>query len=265
MACKRDRIVEYLKSIGLEVNVCKNKASGNKGFFKVKSNRYRIDVANNLTETEILHVLVHEFMHYLHFVHDKKLKSLDFMFGQTDELILDELRSLTVELIPKQSAKSLYELKNSAKTEIQKIYEELKSSYIDLKLSKPYKEIERNINKSSYKYLLKYDRVKVWEGFIIKQYSIDNLQDYNLTDNEINYLKLKSKQRMMNRINSRISKLNRYYNSPSELLARAFEVYIFDKDKFKKIAPISFSYIENNIKEQKIPELNKMVEIFILT
>ena len=38
-----------------------------------------------LSDEEVLSVLLHEFAHYVHYKHDKKLKSLDFAF---DELTL---------------------------------------------------------------------------------------------------------------------------------------------------------------------------------
>ena len=65
----------------------------------------------------------------------------------------------------------------------------------------------------------------------------------------------------MKRINSKISKLNRYYNSKTELFARAIELYISDKDTFKNKAPILYDKLANIIKNNKIPELTKFVEI----
>ena len=38
-------------------------------------------------------------------------------------------------------------------------------------------------------------------------------------------------------INSKISRLNRYYNSPTELFARSMEAYILNREVFLKKAP----------------------------
>ncbi len=93
------------------------------------------------------------------------------------------------------------------------------------------------------RYLLKYDRVKLIEGFSTKIYSIDNL-DSSLEVQS--YLKLKSLQRALKRVNSRINRLNKYYNSPTELFARALEIYITDRNTFIQKAPELVKYFDNS-------------------
>ena len=117
---KRNRILElvsFIQSLGIEVNIGKNKARGNKGFFRAKEGSFRIDIAKNQKEEEILHLLVHEFAHYLHYTNDKTLKSLDFIFNENDDL-QEEMIELTVNLIPKSSIEPLFRAKDELTEEI---------------------------------------------------------------------------------------------------------------------------------------------------
>ena len=199
MVSERDRIlglIEYLKSLDIEVNFRKNKARGNKGFFKVKSDKFRIDISKELSDAEALRVLVHEFSHYVHYLNDKTLKSLDFLNLKFDEKIEDELISITVDLIPKDSIKPLFEMQKKIKKEIN----ELQSQKINL----------------------------------------------------ISRMELNAKQKLLNRVNSRISRMNRYYNSKTELFARSIEMYAFDVDTFKDKAPNTYQYYENFINNNKL-------------
>jgi predicted DNA-binding protein YlxM (UPF0122 family) len=116
---------------------------------------------------------------------------------------------------------------------------------------------EDKINRSKYRYLLKYDNVKVLEGFFIKKYSISELKG----ENELElYLMIKSKQRLLNRINSKITRLNKYYNSPSELFARAFETFVINPDQLKQISPRIYMLLKDAIDNNKIPLLNGFVQ-----
>jgi transposase len=74
------------------------------------------------------------------------------------------------------------------------------------------------------------------------------------------YLKLKSKQRALKRVNSKISRLNKYYNSPTELFARSFELYIADSNKLLRIAPNVHKEFEKTLKENKIKLLTGFVK-----
>ena len=51
--------------------------------------------------------------------------------------------------------------------------------------------------------------------------------------------------RALNRVKARITRLNRYYNLPTELWARAFEFYANDKKLLEDKAPKIFNAIEN--------------------
>ena len=93
--------------------------------------------------------------------------------------------------------------------------------------------------------MLKYDRVKVFNGFVYKIYTLESLKED--TVDEL-YLKLKSKKRTLNKIKAKINKLNKYYNSPAELFARSFELYITNKTKLKTIAPNVYEKYETIVK-----------------
>ena len=135
MVSERNRIlnlIEYVKSLGIEVNYGKNKARGNKGFFKAKVDNFRIDIAQDLSDEEALRVLVHEFSHYIHFKHDKTLKSLDFIIQDINNELWGELITLTVDAIPKETIKPLFELQNSLMSEIKL----LKTNFLNLNILK---------------------------------------------------------------------------------------------------------------------------------
>lgn len=255
MACERNRIVvltQYLQSLGIDVNIGKNKARGNKGVFIGAKNKYRIDISKNLEEDKILSVIVHEFSHYVHFCYDKTLNSLEFIFDDYDEEIEEELINITVLSVPKDVASKLFDTKETLKKEIKELSALIKSNYSDFKLSTPLLPLERSL-KIPVKYLLKYDRIRVFN----KIYSIEKLkEDFEyLSEIQIAYIMIKSKQRMLKRINSRISKLNKYYNNPTELFARFAEYYFLKQEEALKIAPKATQLMNMVIDYDKIPEL----------
>ena len=184
MASERNRIlnlIDYLETLNIEINWGKNKAQGNKGFFRVKSNQYRIDISKDLSDTEALRVLVHEFAHYIHYKNDKTLKALDFLNTKIDDNITEELISITVDSIPKETIEPLFNMQ---------------------------KELINNIKK-------------------IKSQNNSFLTKFELS----------SKQKILNRINAKISRINRYYNSTTELFARSMEKFILETNDFKNKAP----------------------------
>lgn len=257
MACTRDRIIdliEYSKSLGIEVNIGKNKARGNKGFFKTNSKAYRIDISKGLSDDEILGVLVHELAHFVHYKYDKNLKSLEFMFGDKYTDFEDELIQLTVEAVPKKFAKDIFTQKVELKNNITELSKKIKISYPNIKLSDKKNKIEREIAALPYKYLLKYDCVKTFIGFIPKIYSIRNLKhDFpNIKQEHYDYITLCSLKRNLNRVNHKISTLNKYYNNPSELFARSVECYILKPERMSIIAPKLYSLYKENLQNINI-------------
>ena len=263
MVSKRDRIlkiIEYLESLGVEVNVSRNKARGNKGFFKKNYQGYRIDIAKGLSEDETFSVLIHEFAHFMHYKHDNTLKTLSFILVNEEEY-LDELLELTVECVPKKDIAPLFEEKELLKNEIKRINEDLKREYPDFKLNSQYKPLESKIKRTPYKYLLKHDRVKVLNGFFFEFYSVDEIKE----DCDINrYLILKSKQRQLKRITNKMSKINRYYNSMTELFARSFEIFINNPDKCMQLAPNLTKQYQSVVESKKIKMLNDLLTLLNL-
>ena len=266
MACERNSIVDFIKyieSLGIEVNAGKNKARGNKGFFKACGKKYRIDISKDISGTEILKVLVHEFIHYVHYNYDKTLKSVDFLFGSKFDEYEEDLIKLTVESLPKASIEPLFNECKKLKDEINQLSDKIKIMYPDFKLSVPCKQLEKPITHTPCKYLLKYDRVKVFEGFSFKIYSINDLdKDFQNIDETCRlYIKLQSKRRALKRISSKISRLNRYYNNKSELIARSFEYYVTQPNLMKQKTPELYSYYNEFIKDKKNEFITKMISI----
>ena len=198
MVSERNRIINiinFLESLDIKINLGKNKARGNKGFFSSKADIFRIDIAKGLSEKESLRVLVHEFAHFIHYKHDKTLKTLDFLLNPFTDEMLEELLQLTVDSIPKETIKPLFNTKEALINEIN--------------------ELER--------------------------------KNFNIITN----LELKTKLKLLNRINARISKINRYYNSPTELFARSMEVFMLDNKAFKLKAPILYTIYSDFISNKK--------------
>ena len=255
MACERNRILElkeYLLSLGICVNIGKNKARGHKGLFMHKFDASRIDIAAGIDNENILSVILHEFAHYIHFQNDKNLMSLDFIFDDFNDEIKEELVKITVNDVPKEFAVSLYSKKESLNMELKDLVSKIKRFYPDFKLSEKNTCIENNI-KYPFKYLLKYDRI----NFSGKLYSVMQSEDYGIDEPGVLYILIKSKQRAIRRINARISKLNRYYNCPSELFARFLDAYYTKTDYTKHIAPNACLCLSNS-KNQYIDVLNRI-------
>lgn len=146
MVSDRDRILklrEYLESLGLVVNLGRNKARGNKGFFAVKSEKFRIDLSKDLSDAEALRVLVHEFSHYIHYKNDKTLKSLNFLNAEIDDVLMEELISTTVDLIPKETIKPLFDLRETLKKEIKTKQNQKFSLFMQFELQSSQKKLYR--------------------------------------------------------------------------------------------------------------------------
>ena len=131
MASERDRILrltKYLETLGIQVNIGKNKAFGNKGIFRAVKNVYRIDIAKGQTNDVIIKTLTHEFAHFVHYQYDKSLSNLDFIFPNNDE-ILEELISITVQSIPKSTIQPLFDKKKLLNQEIMQYENQIKVSF----------------------------------------------------------------------------------------------------------------------------------------
>lgn len=248
MASERNRVLElkkYLSLLGISVNIGKNKARGHKGIFMHRFDMSRIDISNEIRDDDkIISVILHEFAHYIHHTYDKKLCSLDFIFGNFTDELKEELIKITVKEVPKETAKTLFAQKENLNNEIKDLLKKIKILYPQFKQSEKNLFIENGLPEPI-KYLLRYDRVNYYNQL----YSIDKLCEYSLEDIERTYILIKSKQRALSRINSRISRINKYYNNPSELFARFVDSYYTNPTYTKKVAPCASEYIkETNIK-----------------
>lgn len=173
MASERNRVTrlaEYITSLGVIVNIGKNKARGNKGIFCKKRDGYRIDISENIEADSTLSTLLHEFAHYIHYCNDSTLSSLDFVFKDLSELEQEELINITVQNVPKEFASSLYKCKQHYMLENKKLVNYIKAVYPNFKVSEPFKPIERLL-KYPVKYLLKYDKIQV----LTQIYAVDTL------------------------------------------------------------------------------------------
>lgn len=244
MVSERNRIIElkeYFSNLGINVNIGKTKARGHKGIFLHSPEDSRIDIAKNINEADTLSALLHEFAHYVHYSYDKNLKSLSFVFDDFSDDIKEELIKVTVQDVPKEFASQLYNTKDSINNEIKNLSKIIKTHYPEFKLSENNKEIEKSLS-LPVKYLLKYDNVKCFNRLL----SVKNIDEHtNLNEVQKNYIKLKSKQRALKRINSKINRLNKYYNNTSELFARFIDAYYTKPDLTKKLAPIACSKLKN--------------------
>lgn len=264
MVDKRDRVIEliqYIESLGVSVNVCKNKARGNKGLFLTKNNQfYRIDISKSIDDENILSVLLHEFAHYIHYKYDRKLQSLNFVFEDLSEAELEELLQVTVLNVPKDAASQLYNTKVRLCEEVNMLAKSIKQDFPEFKKSAPFKPIEKSLG-YPVKYLLKYDCIK----YNNRIYSVDNLDcDFEcLSKPQQNYIYLKSKQRYLSRLNAKINKLNKYYNNMSELWARFFSMFFTDEIQARKTAPLlsnKFYKVITNNKIKEITNVNKILQ-----
>lgn len=256
MVSERDRIlkkVEFLQACGVTVNIGKNKAKGNKGFFSAQGQNFRIDISKDLSETQILKTLAHEFAHFVHYQYDKSLKSLDFVFDKYEDILEEELISLTVEQIPKSSVRPLFEQIDSTEKNIARLLQ----IYPQFNDKNFIKTMEEDISKTRYKFLLKYDRIKCIENFKMKIYSVDMLNEKNL---EEGFIILNSQKRKLRRLKSKAQRLNRYYSSPTELFARAFELYVADADLMKTKSNYLYEKLNSVILSNKIPLLTSYFE-----
>ena len=255
MASERNRVTrlaEYITSLGVIVNIGKNKARGNKGIFCKKRDGYRIDISENIDADSTLSTLLHEFAHYIHYCNDSTLSSLDFVFKDLSELEQEELIKITVQNVPKEFASSLDKCKQHYMLENKKLVSYIKAVYPNFKVSEPFKPIERLL-KYPVKYLLKYDKIQV----LTQIYAIDTLENdfKTLTEEQIAYIRLKSNQRQLARINSKINRLNKYYNQSSELWARFFELFFTNREAVEKLAPSISARFLNFINNKTVKEI----------
>ncbi len=259
-------MVVFLRSLGLVVHT-NTKARGHQGFFL----KNRIDISNNICFKRKIEVLIHEFTHYIHYKIDSQIGkthgNLEILFPNADiKRIENELFSVTKAFDNNKSTSLLQNQRSKVIEEIKELDRQIKSYYPDFKRSYPYKPFERTIKKTDAKYLLKYDRVKVKTVFLgqTKLYTIKTIdEDFPSLDIQTkNYIRLKSKQRALKRISSRINRINSYYKRPTELFARFVEALFIDTEKVSQIAPHSYLVFCSELSKNKYLELADFINKF---
>ena len=261
-----NQMVDYIRSLGVTVNTT-TKARGHQGFFL----KNRIDISTNIDSERKIEVLIHEFTHYIHAKIEPDLNKthgkLETLFPDSDtEKIAQELYNVTKVFDKNKGFKLLSEKRETITSEIKSLASSIKINYPDFKRSEPYKKLERIIRKTDAKYLLKYDRVRVKTSFFggTKDYSVTAIsRDFPEFDNDTrNYILLKSKQRMLKRVSSRLNRLNNYYKRPAELFARFVEALFSDTNKVTQIAPYAYLVFCKELANGKYLELADFINNF---
>lgn len=261
-----NNMVEFVRNLGVKVNT-NTKARGHQGFFL----KDRIDICKDITLERKIEVLIHEFTHYIHAKIDSNIAKsggdLEKLFPKSDvKRLSDELFAVTMYFDKNKGYKLLKAKRAGILGEIKAISTTIKNTYPEFKRSEPFKKIEKIIKKTDAKYLLKYDKVKIKTAFIgkLKYYSIDTLDsDFPQFDsNTKNYLLLKSKQRTLRRISSRITRITNYYKRPTELFARFVEALFIDTNKVSEIAPYTYLVFCKELSENRFLELADFINKF---
>ena len=237
-------MIKFAESLGINVNT-RTKARGHQGFF-LNNRIARIDLSVFLDEKRKKEVLIHEFAHFIHHKIEsdvaKNHGSLEKLFNTHDvKTIEKELLEVTKFVDKNRAINKLNTHRSESLAKIKILDRKIKSKYPEFKRSYPFKPFDNPLKKTDAKYLLKYDRVKIRTPFLgrLKVYSIKTFsQDFPQFDDLMSdYILLKSHQRMLKRISSRINRLNKYYKRPSELFARFVEGIYIDINLVKELAP----------------------------
>lgn len=258
-------LIDYFRSIGLDVHTS-TKARGHQGFYM----KNRIDISKNIPNSRIVPTLLHEFAHYIHakiepFM-EKTGGSLEVLFDEDDVCIYKQELIKVTNFVDKHSkCEKLEYHKAQIKNRILEYEKIIKKRYPKFLRSKKFKEFERYIKKSKARYLLKYDRIKLISGMFFKKeeiFSIDTIErDFSDMPAEFAaYIRLKSCQRKQARISSKINKLKKYYNKPTELFARFIEGLYLDSETVRKIAPYTFKRFYNLLNSGYYRELAVVLE-----
>lgn len=237
MDAKAKALIKYFRSLGLKINTT-TRARGNQGFY---SNN-RIDVSKNISPQRVIPVLLHEFTHYIHSrIEPDMIKTggkIEKIFDDDRcDFYLDELSAVTRFVDKNSKCEKLSNHKEIIKQKIKEYEKIIKSRYPQFQRSKKFKEFDKYIKHSNARYLLKYDRVKLWGKSALL--SIDNIEkDFcDMPKEFAAYIRLRSCQKRQKRVSAKINKLNKYYSTPTELFARFVEGFYIDKLKVCEIAP----------------------------
>ncbi len=260
-------VTEFLKSLGIEVKT-NTKARGNQGLYQ----KNRIDISRGLKEDRAIEVLVHEFAHHIHFKIDKDFikngGSIETLFNTSN---IDEIKTELINvtnLIDKNSRLKIFlKAKEETSKTIKGIQSTIKREYPEFLRSKKFPEFEKYIKHSDAKYLMKYDAVKITQGFFFKKeriLTVKNLEnDFPDMPSAFQlYIKLCSLKRKQTKISRRINKLNKYYEKPTELFARFVQGYFSAPETIAAIAPYTTKRFLELLKSGYYKELKDLFIIF---
>ena len=242
-----EKILEYLKNRNIAVSM-KTKARGHLGFY---SNE-KITISKTLPEEKRLSVLLHEFAHKIHSeIEPEKFSkggSLEKLFHVIDAgTIEEELLKVTAYVDENSKCLKLFEMKEEFEQKVKSYENEIKKEFPNFLKSKKFKEYEKYQRKTKCKskYFLKYDHIKIVSPWFGKTefYTIERLdEDFpDLPCNFKNYFYLLSNYRKQKKVQSKISRMKRYYKKPTELFARFIEGLLKDETRVASLAPTALA------------------------
>lgn len=242
--CNRtfSKIKKYCEDRGLEVKTS-TKARGHQGvFLHNRAELKRIDISKDLPQDKFLQVISHEFAHYFHHLLDDEFESLQEIFGIKEEVLLPELEAVTSFLTGDVVVGALESEVDKIKSEIKALESVIKETYPQFLRSKKFVEFERYIKKSPARFLVKYDNVKVVEGFKFSLYSVVDVESQfpEMPKAFVAYIKLRALMRRQRRFSSKKRKIENYYSKSSELFARFVECWVVNKNMLKELAPFAY-------------------------
>ncbi len=260
-------VIDFLRALNIEVKT-NTKARGNNGLYQ----KNRIDVARGLTEEQAIEVLVHEFAHHIHYKIDKEfLKnggSLENIFNTSNIIeIKEELINVT-NLIDKNSRLNIFlKAKEEAANQIKGMQSAIRRDYPNFLRSKKFPEFEKYIKGSDAKYLVKYDAIRLMQGFFFKKERILTVKNIETDFPDMPkafqlYIRLCSMQRKQAKITRRIGKLNKYYEKPTELFARYVQSYFSTPETISTVAPNTTKRFNELLSSGYYKELKDLFEIF---
>ncbi len=233
--------IKYLRGLGLEVHTTTG-ARGHQGFFL----NNRIDISKNIKEERFIPTLLHEFTHFIHSKIEpcvnKTGGTLEKIFNSSNPIYKKELVRVTQFVDESSRLVKLYEMRDKLRVKIKQQELIIKEEYPEFQRSKPFKPFDKFIKRSDARYLLKYDRVKLVEGFWKPQtriITIDTLEkDFaRMPKSFVACIRLKSLQRKVSRVSARINRYKKYYERPTELFARLVEGLYLDEEWTRALAP----------------------------
>ena len=260
-------VIDFMRALNIEVKT-NTKARGNNGLYQ----KNRIDVARGLTEEQAIDVLVHEFAHHIHYKIDKDfLKnggSLENIFNTSNIVeIKEELKNVT-NLIDKNSRINIFlKAKEEASNQIKGMQSAIKRDYPNFLRSKKFPEFEKYIKGSDAKYLVKYDAIRLMQGFFFKKERILTVKNIETDFPDMPkafqlYIRLCSMQRKQAKITRRIGKLNKYYEKPTELFARYVQGYFSTPETISTVAPTTTKRFNELLSSGYYKELKDLFDIF---